>query len=83
MMFRGALFGHLRRRWNWFISVGVVSLIFAALHPQGLAAIPALGAIAVVLAGIREWRDSLIASTAAHAFNNFIAITFALLLLRQ
>jgi len=83
MMFRGAVFGHLRRRWNWFVSAGIASFIFAILHPQGWTAVPALGAIALVLAGIREWRDSLIASTAAHAFNNFVAITFALLLLRQ
>jgi membrane protease YdiL (CAAX protease family) len=83
IMFRGVLFGHLRSRWNWFISAGIVSLIFAILHPQGWLAVPALGAIALVLAAIREWRDSLIASTAAHAFNNFIAITLAVLLLRM
>ncbi len=83
LMFRGALFGHLRGRWNWMASASFVSLIFALLHPQGWAAVPALAAIAMVLAGIREWRGSLIASTAAHSFNNFVAVTAALLLLRQ
>jgi membrane protease YdiL (CAAX protease family) len=81
-MFRGILFHHLRSRWSWFLSAGIVSLVFAILHPQGWAAVPALGAIALVLSGIREWRDSLIGSLAAHSFNNFLALTFALLLLR-
>jgi membrane protease YdiL (CAAX protease family) len=82
IMFRGVLFHHLRSRWNWLASAAAVSLIFALLHPQGLAAVPALGAIAIVLTYIREWRASLIAPIAAHALNNFLALTTALLLLR-
>jgi membrane protease YdiL (CAAX protease family) len=80
-MFRGALFHHLRRRWSWTIGALAVSLIFALMHPQGWVAAPALGAVAFVLAALREWRGSLIAPMAAHAFNNFIVTTFALLLL--
>jgi membrane protease YdiL (CAAX protease family) len=81
-MFRGILFHHLRSRWNWPISAVIVSFLFAILHPQGWAAVPALAAIALVLSGIREWRGSLVASAVAHSFNNFIALTFAVLLLR-
>jgi membrane protease YdiL (CAAX protease family) len=81
-MFRGILFHHLRARWSWPASAGLVALIFAAIHPQGWAAIPILGAIAVVLAALREWRGSIIAPMAAHAFNNFIVITIALVFLR-
>jgi membrane protease YdiL (CAAX protease family) len=81
-MFRGILFHHLRTRWSWPASAGLVALIFAAIHPQGWAAIPILGAIAIVLAALREWRGSIIAPVAAHAFNNFIVITIALLFLR-
>lgn len=81
-MFRGILFHHLRGRWNWLASAVVVSVIFAALHPQGWAAVPVLGSIAMVLAALREWRGSLIAPMAAHAFNNFLAVTLALLFLR-
>jgi membrane protease YdiL (CAAX protease family) len=80
-MFRGSLFHHLRRRWNWLLAAAIASFIFAILHPQGLAAIPALGANGLVLNGIREWRGSLIASATAHAFNNFLAITIASLIL--
>jgi membrane protease YdiL (CAAX protease family) len=81
-MFRGILFHHLRQRWRWIGSAAVVSLIFAALHPQGWAAIPALTAIAMVLAALREWRDSLIAPMTAHACSNFLVLTLALLLVK-
>jgi membrane protease YdiL (CAAX protease family) len=81
-MFRGVLFHHLRARWSWPASAVLVAFLFAAIHPQGWAAIPILGAIAIVLATLREWRGSIIAPMAAHAFNNFIVITIALVFLR-
>jgi membrane protease YdiL (CAAX protease family) len=80
-MFRGVLFHHLRERWGWAISAPTVALIFAAIHPQGWVAIPVLGSIAIVLAGLREWRGSLIAPIVAHACNNFLALAAALMLL--
>jgi membrane protease YdiL (CAAX protease family) len=69
-LFRGALFHHLRHRHAWWISALVVSLIFAAIHPQGWAAIPPLAMIAVTFAAIREWRGTIVASATAHALNN-------------
>jgi membrane protease YdiL (CAAX protease family) len=81
-MFRGALHHHLRQRWRFLLSAPIVSVIFAMLHPQGWVALPALGAIAMVLAGLREWRGSLIAPMAAHGFNNFLAVTAALLVFK-
>ena len=81
-MFRGVLFHHLRGRWGWAASAAVVAFLFAVIHPQGWVAVPALGSIAMALAALREWRGSIIAPMAAHAFNNFVAITLALLLLR-
>jgi membrane protease YdiL (CAAX protease family) len=81
-MFRGALFHHLRGRWGWASSAVVVSLLFAMIHPQGWVAVPALGSIAMALSALREWRGSIIASMTAHALNNFIVITLALVLLR-
>jgi membrane protease YdiL (CAAX protease family) len=73
-MFRGALFGHLRGWLGWWIAAPLVSLIFAAIHPQGWVAIPVLGSIALVLAALREWRGSLIACMTAHALNNAVAV---------
>jgi len=78
-MFRGALFNHLRARHGWWISAGIVGLLFAAIHPQGWTTIPVLGGIGVVLCALREWRGSLIASMAAHAMSNGLVITLALL----
>lgn len=78
-VFRGALFHHLRSRWNWVISSTIVATIFAAIHPQGWALIPALASIAIVLAGIREWRGSLLGCITAHAFHNAMLVTLLVL----
>ncbi len=80
-MFRGALFNHLRARWSWFIAAPIVGLVFAAIHPQGWTFIPVLAAIGIVLAGIREWRGSIIASIFAHGLNNFLVVTLGYLML--
>ena len=72
--FRGALFRALRSRWNLVVSGLVSGLIFAALHPQGVLAVPALTAMGFGFACIREWRDSLIAPMTAHAINNGLLI---------
>jgi membrane protease YdiL (CAAX protease family) len=81
-MFRGALFSHLRAWAGWWISAPLVSLIFAAIHPQGWAAIPVLTAIALVLAALREWRGSAVAAMVAHGANNAVAVALMLMMLR-
>jgi membrane protease YdiL (CAAX protease family) len=81
-MFRGALYGHLRRRLGPIFSAVVVSFLFAAIHPQGWAAIPLLGSIGFVLAMIREWRGTLLASMAAHGLNNAFGVTLVVLIMR-
>ena len=74
IFFRGAFFRHLRTRLG-LIGAGLFSgFIFAALHPQGWMAIPALTAMGFSFAAIREWRDSLIAPMTAHAINNGVLI---------
>lgn len=79
--FRGLLYHHLRGRLGWVISAVIVGIIFAAVHPQGWTAIPVLGSMAFIFAGIREWRGSLIGSITAHAFNNGMLILFMYLVL--
>jgi membrane protease YdiL (CAAX protease family) len=69
-LFRGVLYGYLRRSFPWLVSGIISSLIFAILHPQGWVAIPAIGVIGFNLGAIREWRGSAIASMTAHALNN-------------
>lgn len=72
--FRGAFFRSLRRNRGLLVSGLLNGLIFAALHPQGWLAIPALTAMGLGFALIREWRDSLIAPVVAHAINNGVLI---------
>ena len=69
-LFRGALYGYLRRSLPWAVSAIISSFIFAILHPQGWVAVPAIGVIGFNLSTIREWRGSAIASMTAHALNN-------------
>ena len=80
-MFRGALYQALRSRWNFVISGFISGVIFAAVHPQGLLAIPALTAMGFGFAIIREWRGTLIASMTAHAVHNGILICTLILVL--
>jgi membrane protease YdiL (CAAX protease family) len=80
-VFRGAFYGDLRPRWGVAGAAIGVAFVFAAIHPQGLAGVPALMAIAIVFALVREWRGSLIGPMVAHAINNFLLITLMLLVL--
>ncbi len=82
MVFRGAFYHHLRGQWPAVIAALASGFIFAAIHPQGMIAVPALMSLAFVFAMLREWRGSLIAPMTAHALNNGFVVTLALLLLR-
>ena len=82
LIFRGLLYNYLRKSHSILISALLNGFIFAAIHPQGLGAIPLLTCIAINLSIIREWRGSLIPSMAAHAANNFTALAMSLLLFR-
>lgn len=70
IFFRGMLYRYFRGRFRFLVSALFASLIFAALHPQGVYGIPALAGIGVGFSLLREWRDSLIAPMVAHAINN-------------
>ncbi len=87
-MFRGALYRQLRdatARWSVLgsvlIAVTITGLLFAAIHPQGLFAIPPLGALATGFALLREWRGSLLASMTAHGLNNLLAVGLLLVMI--
>ena len=81
-MFRGVLYRNLRAGTAWLgivisvaLSAVMVAFIFAVIHPQGLIAVPVLGALAFGFALTREWRDTLIPSMVAHALNNGLVMT--------
>jgi membrane protease YdiL (CAAX protease family) len=85
-MFRGVLYRHLRdasARLGSAISIitsaTVVNFLFAGLHPQGPAAIPALMALAYGLTLAREWRGTLVPGIVAHGLNNGLLLAFLIL----
>jgi membrane protease YdiL (CAAX protease family) len=87
-MFRGVLYRHLReatKGWGTALSillgVGINATIFAAVHPQGLLAVPALASIGAGLTLAREWRGSLVAPMVAHGFHNGLMLTVVILAL--
>jgi membrane protease YdiL (CAAX protease family) len=87
-MFRGVLYRHLReasRRLgtvaSFLVSATVVSFLFAAVHPQGLIAVPLLMALAFGFALAREWRGTLLPAMVGHALNNSLVMLIALQLL--
>jgi membrane protease YdiL (CAAX protease family) len=82
--FRGALYRHLReatglrgRLPSAVVSALASGFLFAAVHPQGPLAIPLLMAVSFPLCLAREWRGSLLAPMAAHAFHNGLVTAFA------
>lgn len=77
IMFRGALYQHLRElgpglpKWaSVTFSVLLSGFVFAAIHPQGWLGVPVLMALATAFALSREWRGSLVPAMIAHGINN-------------
>jgi membrane protease YdiL (CAAX protease family) len=86
IMFRGVLYRHLREATRWLgtgfsilVSTTAGAFIFAAIHPQGLLAVPALMAIAFGLTFIREWRGTLVPGMVTHGMNNGVVMLFLVL----
>lgn len=76
-MFRGVFYRHLRdlSRTMGFLGSVVLSavvnaFIFAAIHPQGYAAIPALMSLAIAFSLMREWRGTIIPCMLMHGISN-------------
>jgi membrane protease YdiL (CAAX protease family) len=85
-LFRGVLYRHLRdatRRLGGagsaLLSATVVNFVFAAVHPQGLLAVPLLMMLAYALTLAREWRGTLLPSMVTHGVSNGLVLTFFLL----
>jgi len=86
-MFRGVLYTHLRgatSRFGTWLSVAasilVSSVIFAAIHPQGLVFMPPLMGLAAGFCIGREWRGSLAAPMVAHGVHNALVVTLNVIL---
>lgn len=82
IMFRGALLRGAAASGRSIAAILITAFIFAAIHPQGWLAVPALMSLAIGLALMRMWRrGSLIAPMTAHALHNgsIVLILFMLL----
>jgi membrane protease YdiL (CAAX protease family) len=79
-MFRGAFYHGTRWSLGRIGGMLIVSFIFAAIHPQGWTAVPALMCIALVFNLLREWRGSIVAPVVAHALNNGVIVALLVIL---
>ncbi len=80
VMFRGLLFPGLSAWLRWLLGIVVGAFVFAVIHPQGWAGVPAIMALAAVFSLLRMWRQSLIAPMTAHALNNGVMCAMMVLL---
>jgi membrane protease YdiL (CAAX protease family) len=78
-LFRGILFGGLRRQWSFWPAAAVSAALFALAH-MSIAGFASYAMLGLVFAGVYEWRRSLVAPWMAHAvFNVFnLVVLFAL-----
>jgi membrane protease YdiL (CAAX protease family) len=73
-VFRGVMFGYLRKRWPWFPAAAVPAALFAMAHPIPIMW-PAFFALGLVLAAMREWMKTLLAPILLHAmYNGFVLL---------
>ncbi|MBN8418768.1 MAG: CPBP family intramembrane metalloprotease [Verrucomicrobia bacterium] len=80
MMFRGLLFPGLSAWARWVGGMVLSAFVFAVIHPQGWAGVPAIMVLAGTFCLLRLWRQSLIAPMTAHALNNGLMCVAMLLL---
>ena len=86
-VFRGLLYGHVRQQtWAWprWLSITMAMLfsasVFAAIHPQGVLAVPALAGVSIGFCITREWSGSVWPGVLAHGFHNGVMLALNLLL---
>lgn len=70
IIFRGALYRHLRSRWRVPLAALACATIFGMVHPYTTAGMVQVAFSGAVFAALREWRGSLIAPMTAHALHN-------------
>ena len=83
IMFRGLLFPALARVTNkTWMGAALSSLLFAAIHPQGIALWLALGTVAVASCLLVHYSKSLVPSIVMHAAHNFCLLVVSIALYR-
>ena len=83
IMFRGLLFPALARVTNkTWMGAALSSLLFAAIHPQGIALWLALGTVAVASCILVHYSKSLVPSIVMHAAHNLCLLLVSIALYR-
>ncbi len=82
LVFRGLLFGTLRRKFRWGTAAVISSAIFAIAHGYGLLGFAGVFWSGVIWAWAYEKTGSLLPGMLAHAVNNLMVCLSVLLLLR-
>jgi len=81
LVFRGALYRHLRGWMPSLLAALVSATVFAFMHSYGALLTPPLIALGFAFAMMREWRGSIFASMTAHALHNATLMTLLFVLL--
>jgi membrane protease YdiL (CAAX protease family) len=86
-LFRGVLYGHVRDRTRAWVPWGSMAFaalcsaaVFAAIHPQGVLAVPALAGLSIGFCISREWSGSVVPGMLAHGFHNGLLLAINLVL---
>lgn len=82
IIFRGALYRHLRARWHWLPAGLVTAFAFGIMHGYQFLMLGPVMALGFAFALLREWRGSLIASITAHAIHNGVVLAVLFTVIR-
>ena len=83
IIFRGALFRHLRGYLHWTLAALVSAVLFAFMHSYGPLFVTPLIVLGFMFAFMRHWRGSLIAPMTAHFVHNFSIMTLTVVFVRM
>lgn len=75
LIFRGAMFRHLRSRWGLAVSAVASAMVFGLMHGYAWYLLTPVVMLGLGFALIRQWRGSIIACMTAHAIHNGIVTT--------
>ncbi len=76
LVFRGALYRHMRGRLHWVVAALFSALLFAYMHSYGPLMVAPLIALGFMFAFMRQWRGSIIAPITAHFIHNASLVGF-------
>lgn len=83
MIFRGALFRHLRGRLSMIAAATISALVFGFMHAYPLPLLLPIITLGFSFALMREWRGSLIAPMVGHFLHNATLLSLGILIVQS